>query len=185
MHWFVTERLVKERIFWLSPGYTPILSFPVHDPVEELYVIVTASACDKHASLVIPDNVTSGILSVPATRETEDTTGDPGHTLAVHEMDTPVVERFCMGTAVNIGNVTKILLVLIVAIGVAGGWKAPTTPLVGISVAKAILTGESAVSRKSGDTGGVDEEAALTNAGGLTLTTLPVFTRSPGSPVLS
>ena len=95
-----------------------MLSFPVHAPVDELYETVTASACARQALLVIPERTISIWLSVPVTRDMDETTGEPEHTFAVHENDTPVVERFCTGTAVDIGSVTVILFVVITAAGV-------------------------------------------------------------------
>ena len=150
-----------------------MLSLPVHDPVEELYETVTASACETQALLVIPESVMTTWLSVPVTRDTDDTAGEPGHTLAVHENVTPVVERFWTGTAADRPSTTVILFAAIDAtVGALGGLNAPTTPFVGISFANAMLTGARAVSRKSGDAGS-ELEPPLTNAGALMLITLP------------
>lgn len=110
----------------------------------------------------------------PTTLETELTECDPGQFDPVHPIDTPVEDRFCAGVAVESGQVKVILLVVIDAVHAPIVLYAPTTfvELFGNSFASAILTGEEAVSRKSGEAGR-ELLPPLTNAGALTLVTLP------------
>lgn len=110
----------------------------------------------------------------PTTLETELTECEPGQLVPVHPTDTPVDDKFCGGLAVESGQVKVILLVVIDAVQAPIVLYAPTTfvELLGNSLAKAMLTGEDAVSRKSGDAGS-EFDPPLTNAGADTLVTFP------------